>query len=42
MREGGNRAGFQLESPEAIGISRRCAGQDLERHIPPQARIASR
>jgi hypothetical protein len=36
MREGGNGARFQLESAEAIGISRRCAGQDLERHIPPR------
>ena len=34
------RAGFLLESMEAIGVGRECAGQDLDRHVTPEPRIA--
>ena len=34
------RAGFLLESMEAIDVGRECAGQDLDRNVAPEPRIA--
>ena len=34
------RAGFLLESMEAIDVGRECGGQDLDRNVTPEPRIA--
>ena len=34
------RAGFLLESMEAIDVGRECAGQYLDRNVTPEPRIA--
>ena len=36
-----DRAGFLLESMEAIDVGRVCAGQYLDRNVAPEPRIAS-
>ena len=35
-----SRAGFLLEAVEAIDIGREDTGQDLDRHVTPEPRIA--
>jgi hypothetical protein len=40
MVERGNGAGLPVEAMEAVGVVRGRVGKQLERHLPPQARVA--
>ena len=40
MIEGGHRPGLLLEAAEAVGARRAIGGDDLDRHLSPQSRVA--